>query len=163
MTDVIDTLAGLTPAESTELRGHRPDVVSSAQASYEALLPATLDADPVAGLTLDERGLIALRSAIVEQSESAIAHYSDRTSLVDLATDGPNGPLGLGASRRLRAILRHTDLLVLRPASSTAGDLVALKAAGLDEAEIVVLSQIVSFVSFQVRVAHGLRVLKGTR
>ena len=163
MTDVIDILAGLTPDESAELRGHRPDVVASAQASYDALLPATLDDDPVPGLTLDERNFIALRAAIDEQAPSAVAHYSGRTSLVELATEGPNGQLGLEASRRLRAILRHTDLLVLRPAASTASDLAGLKAAGLDDAEIVVLSQIASFVSFQVRIAHGLTVLKGTR
>ena len=166
MTDVIDELAGLSRAESETLRGHRPDVVSSAQTSYEALLPANLDTDPVPGLDLSTRLLIAARAAHEEHADSAFEHYTARLAgqpeLVALAAAGPNGQTGLTASRRLRAILRHTDTLVSRPAASTASDLAGLTAAGLDEAQIVVLSQIASFVSFQVRIVHGLAILKGT-
>lgn len=172
MTDVIDALAGLDAEQSAALRGHRPDVVSSAQASYEALLPETLGADPVPDFDLPTRLLVAARSARLEQSTAALAHYSARLAavaeltgnpeLLALVESGPDSGAGLRASRRERAILRHTELLASRPAATTASDLDALQAAGLDPAQIVVLSQIVSFVSFQVRIAHGLRVLKGT-
>lgn len=169
MTDVIDAISGLDTAQSTALRGHRPDVVSSAQASYEALLPQSLDADPVPGFELPTRLLVAARSARLEHSPAALAHYSERlaahaehSALLAFVESGPDRGAGLLASRRERAILRHVELLVSRPAATTASDLDALTAAGLDPAEIVVLSQIVAFVSFQVRIAHGLTVLKGT-
>ena len=162
MTDIIDELAGLDASASAALRGHRPDVVASAQASYEALLPATLDADPVKNFGLDLRLLVALRASVLEQQEALVDHYSarlDDAALIDLAVSGPDRGAGLAASTSLRTILRHTDRLVLRAASATQSDLHALQAAGLDEASIVVLSQIASFVTFQARVVHGLRVL----
>ncbi len=166
MTDVIDAISGLDTAQSAALRGHRPDVVSSAQASYEALLPHSLDADPVPGFGLPTRLLVAARSAQLEQSPAALAHYTDRLAghpeLLALVQSGPDRGAGLRAARRERALLRHVELLVARPAATTASDLDALTAAGLAPAEIVVLSQIVSFVSFQVRIAQGLAVLKGT-
>lgn len=166
MTDVIDALAGLDAEQSAALRGHRPDVVSSAQASYEALLPESLESDPVPAFDLATRLLVAARSARLEQSAAALAHYSARLAghpeLLALVESGPDSGAGLLASRRERAVLRHTELLVARPAATTASDLDALQASGLDAAQIVVLSQIASFVSFQVRIAHGLTVLKGT-
>lgn len=165
MTDVIDQLAGLDASASAALRGHRPDVIESAQASYEALLPATLDADPVAGFGLDLRLLVALRASVLEQQDALIAHYTSRlgdSPLVGLALSGPDRGAGLTASTTQRTILRHTDRLVLRAASATQSDLHALQSAGLDEASIVVLSQIASFVTFQARVVHGLSVLAAT-
>ena len=164
--DVIDELAGLDAEQSAALRGHRPDVIATAQASYDALLPADLSADPVPGLDLPTRLLIAARAAQLEQIPTAVAHYAarlaDHPELVTLAVDGPNSLAGRDASRRHRAILRQVELLVIRPAATTSSDLGALGAAGLDEAQIVVASQVAAFVSFQVRVAHGLIVLKST-
>lgn len=166
MTDVIDDLAGLDAAQSTALRGHRPDVVSSAQASYEALLPQTLDADPVPDFDLPTRLLVAARAAQLEQAATALAHYSQRLSgspeLIPLVESGPDQGAGLLASPRERAILRHVDLLITRPVATTEADLDVLQSVGLDAAQIVVLSQIASFISFQVRIVHGLTVLKGT-
>lgn len=165
MTDIIDQLAGLDASASAALRGHRPDVIESAQASYEALLPVTLDGDPVAAFGLDLRLLVALRASVLEQQDALIEHYTSRlegSSLAELALSGPDRGAGLTASTTLRTILRHTDRLVLRAASATQSDLHALQAAGLDEASIVVLSQIASFVTFQARVVHGLRVLAST-
>lgn len=166
MTDVIDTLAGLDAVQSTALRGHRPDVVTSAQASYEALLPRTLEADPVPDFELPTRLLVAARSARLEQAATALAHYSERLSdspaLLALVESGADQGAGLLASPRERAILRHVELLITRPAATTESDLDELQAVGLDAAQIVVLSQIASFVSFQVRIVHGLTVLKGT-
>jgi alkylhydroperoxidase domain protein len=62
---------------------------------------------------------------------------------------------------RLQAILRHTDLLSTHPVDSTPDDLQALADAGLATVEIVVLSQIVAFISFQVRVIAALQLIGG--
>nr|WP_144031517.1 CMD domain protein [Bradyrhizobium cosmicum] len=63
----------------------------------------------------------------------------------------------LGA--RLAAALEHAHLLVFRPRDAAAADMKALLTAGWSETGIVTFSQLVAFLSFQVRVVTGLRVL----
>ncbi|RWR27361.1 CMD domain protein [Sinirhodobacter populi] len=64
---------------------------------------------------------------------------------------------------RLAAALAHTHLLVLHPRDSSPEALAALLAAGWDEDGIVVLSQLVAFVSFQIRVVAGFSALVAAR
>jgi len=63
----------------------------------------------------------------------------------------------LGA--RLSAALEHAHLLVFRPRDAAPADMKALLAAGWSNTGIVTFSQLVAFLSFQVRVVAGLRVL----
>jgi CMD domain protein len=63
----------------------------------------------------------------------------------------------LGA--RLVAALEHAHLLVFRPRDAAAADMKVLLAAGWSNTGIVTLSQLVAFLSFQVRVVSGLRTL----
>ncbi|MBR0968583.1 CMD domain protein [Bradyrhizobium diazoefficiens] len=60
---------------------------------------------------------------------------------------------------RLAAALDHAHLLVFRPRDAAAADMKALLAAGWSNTGIVTFSQLVAFLSFQVRVVTGLRVL----
>ncbi|MGW9167129.1 CMD domain protein [Agromyces sp. NPDC055658] len=60
---------------------------------------------------------------------------------------------------RLTAAFEHAHLLVFRPRESSPGALGALAAAGWSTDGIVTLSQLVSFLAFQLRVAAGLRLL----
>ena len=60
---------------------------------------------------------------------------------------------------RLDAILRHVTLVATAPGSATRARLDALRDVGLAPRDIVVLAQIVAFVSYQVRVVAGLRAL----
>ncbi|MBW8728386.1 MAG: CMD domain protein, partial [Inquilinus limosus] len=62
-------------------------------------------------------------------------------------------------SPRLAAALAHTHLLVFRPRDSSAAALQALLDAGWSTTDIVTLSQLVAFLSFQIRVVAGLRAL----
>lgn len=87
----------------------------------------------------------------------------------------PAGPLSIenkaglihrvGAERRpvlggrLAAALEQAHLLVFRPRDAASADMKALLAAGWSETGIVTLSQLVAFLSFQVRVVSGLRTL----
>ena len=160
--DILNALAGLTPHEAAALRSHRPSAVAAAQASYHSLFPAVLDEDAVPSFGLDERALAAARVAVLEQFAPAVDHYLSMLddSLHVLATGGADAPGSQECSRRARAVVRHTDLLTTRPAAASPSDLTALQAAGLSEADIVVLGQVVGFVSFQIRTAHGLAVLK---
>jgi CMD domain protein len=60
---------------------------------------------------------------------------------------------------RLSAALEHVHLLVCHPRDAHGAHLALLQQAGWSTAGIVTLSQIVAFLSFQIRAAHGLRVL----
>lgn len=159
--DAIDHIAGLSPEESAQLRSHRPDVVLQAQASYDAIFPSSMGGDSVPGFGLAWRLFVATRAAELEGHQQARQHYLSRLLTVDPALAGALTQTGaLPAAGP--AVLRHTELLTRRPGLSAASDLAALQEAGLNEAEIVMLSQVVGFVAFQVRLAHGLNVLKET-
>lgn len=60
---------------------------------------------------------------------------------------------------RLTAAFEHAHMLVLHPRDAAPGSLQALLDAGWSTTEIVTLSQLVAFLSYQIRVAAGLRVL----
>jgi len=64
----------------------------------------------------------------------------------------------LGA--RLSAALEHAHMLVFHPRDADAPALQALLDAGWSTTGIVTLSQLVTFLAFQIRVVAGLRVLK---
>ncbi len=163
--DTLAAIAGLDPATAARLTGHRPDATAAAEASLGALLDVAAD-DEAAGLDRSTRLLAAARAARVDGAEEVLAYYRELLDeegavAAELVADGADGLAGRAASRRVRALLRHVDLLVLRPAAATPDDVDALRIAGWSTPEIVVLSQIVSFVSYQTRVVAGLRVLGG--
>ena len=64
---------------------------------------------------------------------------------------------------RIAAILAHSDLLTLRPRDATRGDIEALKAAGVEEPDIVRLAELAAFVNYQARVIRGLQALGGAK
>ena len=67
------------------------------------------------------------------------------------------GELAGELGQRLAAALTHAHMLVFAPRDAAPGHLRALEAAGWSADGIVTLSQLVAFLSFQVRVADGLR------
>lgn len=75
--------------------------------------------------------------------------------------DGPVYRTGATAraalGERLSAALEHAHLLTLHPRDATSEALDALLKAGWSTSGVVVLSQLVSFLSFQIRVVAGLR------
>jgi CMD domain protein len=62
---------------------------------------------------------------------------------------------------RLAAAFEHAHMLVFHPRDAAPAALQALLDAGWSTTDIVTLSQIVAFMSFQIRVVTGLRVLAG--
>jgi CMD domain protein len=63
---------------------------------------------------------------------------------------------------RLAAALEHAHLLVTHPRDANPAALARLAAAGWDEDGLVVLSQLIAFLSFQVRIVSGFSVLVAT-
>lgn len=183
--DVIDTIIG----KGLAIRNRRPVTVAQSQESYDALFTLEGEqqfslaerfavALFVAGLH-QHTGSIAF----YEEKLNAIAPNlakEIREATEYARTDGPyghypDGPLsvenldGLSWSidtehgeelgEKLSAALVHTHLLVFHPRDSKASHLQKLIKAGWDETTIVTLSQLVSFLCFQIRLAIGLQQL----
>ncbi|HEY5833881.1 alkylhydroperoxidase domain protein [Streptomyces sp.] len=159
--DVVDALLGIedgTPLAA--LRALRPEVRAHTQGSYDALFDPAVST----GVTPEERFATALRVAALHAHEPLADHFRSR-----LAGAAPGGAAAadVEAGRtdalpaRTAAMLVHAELLALRPAAATPDDHERLRAAGLDTAQIVTVSQLVSFVSFQARVLTGLALLAG--
>lgn len=64
---------------------------------------------------------------------------------------------------RLTAAFEHVHMLVFHPRDATPAALQALLDGGWSTTDIVTLSQIAAFMSFQIRVVTGLRILAGGR
>ena len=109
----------------------------------------------------------ALREAVDAAIAEASAHGpygsypAGPLSREDVA--GPAYRVGAETRRalgpRLAAAFEHVHLLVFHPRDATPAALQALLDAGWSTTDVVTLSQIVAFLSFQIRVVAGLRVL----
>ncbi len=187
--DIIDLLAGIAPGDAlSTVRDQRAQARENAQRSFAALLePAEAGTFPLA-----ERYAVAAFVAQLHGFAEAADFYGDLLGdeAPDLAgaiaaaarSAAATGPFGAyrepglrsestaGASWsadpalgvRLAAALTHVHLLVFRPRESSPEALRALVDAGWSADDIVSLSQLIAFLSFQLRVAWGLRVLART-
>ncbi|MEU6742075.1 CMD domain protein [Streptosporangium sandarakinum] len=187
--DVIDRLAGITPGSSLDrLRHRRPGAREHAQRSFDALFAPDAETEvtlvernaiaafvtglhrdaPAAGFYAERLadlapGLSATVRAEVEAGAATGPYgaYPAGVAAPEESVEGPRyragDPGALGA--RLTAAFEHAHLLVFRPREASREALDALSRAGWSPTGIVTLSQLVAFLSFQVRVAAGLRLL----
>lgn len=158
--DVMNQLAGLPPDSAlAAVRALRPEVVRHTQGSYEKLFTPAVTSD----LTAVDRGLVALRVAALNANPILLAHY--RQQLADLGVAAERMAVfeqsdqSIALDARTTAIIRHVDLVTRTPGAATPADLAALQAAGLGETAIVTLSQLIAFLSFQVRTLTMLTIL----
>ena len=190
MTDVIDTLVGIAPGSKLDaIRANRSEARKHAQASYTSLFeprdPGSVTADErhaiaafVAGLHDEPKtdafyaaklsaGLRAAVAAEVAAAKSKGPYGRfPRGPLSAEDAPGPTwkvsdaGRSGLGA--RLPAAFEHTHMLVFHPRDAAAPALQALYDAGWSTTDIVTVSQLVSFLAYQIRVVAGLTTLAST-
>ena len=158
--DLLNELVGIEADSPVgALRAQRAEIASTIQGSYNALLEPADEA----GLSRVERGLSALRVAVLEESAPLIAHYrgylAQNGADEQLVAAIEQSPITVTLSPRLVAILAHVDRLTNEPRVATPEDLAGLKAQGLSDANIVSLSQLIAFLSFQVRAIVGLQLL----
>ena len=66
----------------------------------------------------------------------------------------------VAAGERLAALLRHADLVALRPEGCGQADIDRLAALGLSPRDVVAVTQLVAFVPYQVRLLAGLRAMQ---
>jgi len=162
MTDIINQLAGIAgDSPLGQLRASRDVTFNAAAGSYRELITP----EEPGGLSYVERDAIAYRIALLEQSPAVAAHHRER-----LATAGVSAgqieaieqfPAGNDQlDPHLVAALTHSDLLTTAPRDATAAEIAALKGAGFSTRDIISLSQLIAFVSFEVRLLSALRILQ---
>lgn len=189
--DIIDTLVGIAPGSPLDaIRNRRKQARDNAQASYRALFEPEdrgdvtaaerfavaafvtgLHGEPeTAAFYAGKLGAGELRGAL----DAAVAAAKGKGPYGAF----PAGPLSredvpgpthriaadtrTALGPRLAAAFEHVHMLVFHPRDASPPALQALLDAGWSTTGIVTLSQIVAFLSFQIRVVAGLRVLAGT-
>ena len=158
--DTIDQLVGLSAGQSLYAIRHQRDKVAAAtQGSEDALFDPTLP-----GLTLVERLLVALlackltpASELANYYQQKLVHAGADKATVEIVLAGKINEIKNG---RLNAILKFTHTLITDPIKGDKAALQALPAAGVSTPEVVALSQLIAFLSYQVRLAAGLKAMK---
>ena len=147
------------------------DVSLLERAAVAAFVTGLHGESPVASFYRDKLAATAGAAALVKAIDAEIARGKTSGPYGSF----PAGPLSIentagliyrvdAASKsalgsRLVAALEHAHLLVFRPRDAASTDMKALLAAGWSTTGIVTFSQLVAFLSFQVRVVSGLRTL----
>ncbi|SDQ07240.1 alkylhydroperoxidase domain protein [Leucobacter chromiiresistens] len=147
--------------------------VSLPERAAVALFVARLHREPEAvafyGALLRETGDGAgLEPLIVAEAERAAGSGPYGSFRAENAPESVAGPeyavesveAAYALGDRLAAALEHAHMLVLHPRDADRERLGRLLDAGWSSTGIVTLSQLVSFLAFQLRVAHGLRELR---
>ncbi|WP_292835046.1 CMD domain protein [Microbacterium sp.] len=187
--DIIDLLAGIRPGDALDaLRHQRPQARENAQRSFQALLePADAGSFPLAeryaiaafvahvhgfaaasdfygDLLGDEAPELVAAVAAAARSGAATGPYGvyREPELRAESTAGPHWTAEAGLGSRLAAGLTHAHLLVFRPRESSPEALQKLADAGWSADDVVSVSQLVGFLSFQLRAAWALRILSRT-
>jgi uncharacterized protein YciW len=150
---LIEDLAGVRPGTPlAEALAARADILRLSQASHDAVL---LPKDP-GGLSHGLRAALAARMARQNEQLTLAAHYDD---LVRRSGEVQSSEVPPAEQARIAAILAHSDLLTLRPRDAARRDIEALRAAGVEEPDIVRIAELAAFVNYQARVIRGLQVL----
>lgn len=190
MTDVIDTLVGIAPGSKLEaIRAQRSEARKHAQASYTSLFEpkdlggvtaderhalaafvAGLHGEPKTSAFYAARLSAALSAAVAAEvtaarSKGPYGHFpkgplsaEDAPGATWKVSDAGRKALG----PRLTAAFEHTHMLVFHPRDASAASLQSLLDAGWSTTDIVTISQLVSFLSYQIRVVAGLSTLAST-
>ena len=155
--DAIDLALGIRSGSPLHaLRRVRPEFVSGADVCRAAVLhPASEH-----GVSPELRAALAARMARANADAELVGQYDALTSAAFQALATGAAPEDLREPEASMA--RHADLVTKAPASATSGDLERLAAAGLDNPQIVALSELIAFVNYQTRIVHGLRLLGGS-
>ena len=191
MTDIITVLSGIDPDGAlASTRTQRQQALDNAQRSFESLLepinPGTFSfgeryavATYVTGLHRDQTAFDFYAELLLDDAPGSL-----RDAVAVAVNEGLSvGPAGtyretglVGESQpvpslrhdqaalggRLAAAFDVAHLMVFHPRDSRPEVLGHLSGAGWSADDVVSLTQLVSFLAFQLRVVHGLRVLDGS-
>lgn len=158
--DVVSQILGLSADSGVvALRADRPQQITELQAYYDSLFAP--DADSAAAFPVIDRALVAIRVAAHTGSNAVVDWYeavareqgaSDEQIAVtkNIATSNTE-------ETTLGAAIRRADLVTTHLVDTTKDDIDALKIAGFTPQGILALSQVIAFVSYQLRFVAALR------
>lgn len=106
----------------------------------------------------DMRAALAARVAELAEDETLATYYL--TGAGDLATIAEEAEPD--AAQRLTTILTFVDKVSNQIRHTAAEDIAGLQAAGISDADIVRLCELVAFLAYQIRVVSGLRLMQET-
>jgi uncharacterized protein YciW len=160
--DTIDAILGPRAAAAVApLRTVKPELAAQMQDYYRAVFDPS--AESGAQLSPEVRWLIAIRTASHTGSASVVDWYAARATEAGIEpgmiSDAQDVENAWKSDPRTNAIMRHVDLIVTRPVESTRTDIEALSSAGVSPPAIVALSQVVAYVSYQLRLIAVFRAL----
>ena len=158
--DTLDRVLGLAPGSiAFEARHQRTKVVDATQASEDLLLGA-----PIEGLSVEDRLLVALLACALTPASELAHEYIQRLKALKVADNlihaVSQANVQSVGNERLKQILAFTQTLITDPVKADKQALLTLKASGLTTPQITALAQLIAFVSYQVRVAAGLKAMK---
>lgn len=138
-----------------EVQGLDPDALLQHLALYSHLMFAP------GGLSRDEREIIAVVVSAangcgycVREHLERLQHYIEEDDALHTVRDAPENI----SDARQRAIALYARKLTLQPHAMRAEDIAALRAQGLDDAEILRVNLITAYFNFVNRIAQGLGV-----
>lgn len=145
------------------LRNQRPDQIAGLQHYYETIFqPEEVSADQ---LSVAHRALVAIRVAAHTGSDGVVAWYerlaSDSGASAEKIARVKDVGRGWDDLTPLGTAIRRADRITLDPASAEREHIDELTATGFTPASIVSLSQVIAFVSYQVRFVAILRAIGG--
>ena len=162
--DVVHAILGVDDESAiAKIRNKKPEQIEALQAYYLSIFdPETVSSDQ---FSVADRALVAVRvashsgsTAVVnwyaELAESSGASESDIDRARNVATPWTD-------ETELGAAICRADRVTLEPASTESVHIEELAAAGLSPAAILSLSQVIAFVSYQLRFVAILRAVGG--
>lgn len=161
--DTVAKAAGVAPDShlATLLQG-RADIFALTQITQDA----ALNPQTAGGISPTERVALACRIAQLNNVSELAAQYQQTypqivsvdAALFQRLADPAQTSTDFD-DVRLAALIRHVDLVTQTPKDASRADIQALRDAGLTEADIVRLSEIIAFVNYQLRLVAGLQLL----
>ncbi|KQY68016.1 hypothetical protein ASD52_33845 [Ensifer sp. Root142] len=159
--DVIAAIVGIEPGSAMAgVLSARADIMALTQKTHDSALTP----ENSGGLSHAERAALAWRIAKINDHKAFEDHFEallEKAGAPDAAARMADIWFDGGSDIRAKALIRHVDLVAHAPKQATRHDIELLQEAGLADDDIVRLSELVAFVSYQIRVAVGLELMRG--
>lgn len=145
-TDFISNSIGILPNSSIhQARLVRSDATEHTQIAYEQIFSA----DASAALTQPLKYFFAQETALLSGSQTLQAHYQ---GLLHQQSIDPHTPA-------IQAALAYLQIIATQPNRASKDLIDSLLATGWTAAEVVLLAQLITYVSYQARLLEGLKLL----
>ena len=150
--------SGIEPTdEILEVLSSREELMSLSQEAHDACITPTDSGD----ISFSERAALASRMCNLNSEYQLANYYADMLPDGDPALQMADPQLKMPDSPRINCMLKHTDLVNTHPKDTIASDIQHLKASGFSTADIVRLSELISFINYTIRVVKGVRLMEG--